>query len=114
MIVAALLEEMPVAPHEPIIDRETLRHLRRMKWVLVYHLGMSLHQQKRYADAQEVLSGCVEPHMLACAPDDVVIGLVYFFRGVQLAQVDNLNEAEESFHLSLASKWGLPIKIKLY
>ncbi len=111
-IVASLLAETPHMPPEPAIDTETLAHLRRMKWVLLYHLGMALHQQKRLDEAQTVLAGCVAPHMLACAPDDVVVGIVHFFRGVELAHQDRLNDAEECFHLSLASKWGATDKNK--
>jgi tetratricopeptide (TPR) repeat protein len=88
------------------VDTVTLSHLRRMKWVLLYHMGLSLHQQKRFDEAQDVLEGCVAVEMLACAPDDIVVGIVHFFRGVELAHEDRLEEAEECFASSLASKWG--------
>jgi len=44
--------------------------------------------------------------MLACAPDDLVVGMVFFFQGVQLSQIDRLAEAEEAFKSALHSNWG--------
>ena len=75
-IVQALLDEMPCTPAGSIVDAASLAHVRRLKWVLLYHMGLALHQQKRYNDAQRVLRECTEIHMSPCAPDDMCLGIV--------------------------------------
>ena len=72
----ALLDEMPCTPAGSIVDAASLAHVRRLKWVLLYHIGLALHQQKRYDDAQRVLRECTEIHMSPCAPDDMCLGIV--------------------------------------
>ena len=88
------------------IDKPMLQHIRRMKWVLLYHGALALHMQKRFEEAEEVLRQCVHETMMACAPDDITLGMVYFFLGVEFAQTQRLQEADESFANSLQSKWG--------
>ena len=49
------------------IDKPMLQHIRRMKWVLLYHGALALHMQKRFEEAEEVLRQCVDQTMMACA-----------------------------------------------
>ena len=89
-----------------IVDKETLSSLRRLKWVLLYHAGQALHMQKRFEDAEATLVQCTSSNMLACAPDDLTLGMVQFFLGVQRSLLERLEDAEEALLDSEKSKWG--------
>ncbi len=79
----------------PIIDAAALGAVRRLKWVLLYHAALSQHMQRLYKPAQEYLQQCTQLHMVSAAPDDKVLGLVYFFLGVQLSQLNQYEEVRK-------------------
>jgi len=100
--LAKRLDDLP----PPIIDAATLGSIRRLKWVLVYHAALSMHMQRLYKPAHDYLLICTHVDMLAAAPDDMILGMVYFFLGVQLSQLERFVEATAAFDSALVSKWG--------
>ena len=65
-----------------------------------------MHMQRMYEPAHDYLLICTDGNMLAAAPDDMILGMVYFFLGVQLSQLERFPEATAAFDSALASKWG--------
>ncbi len=99
-------EEESTNVFELVIDETSLQSIRRLKWVLLYHSALAMHMQQLYDQAHDYLAVCTDITMIACAPDDLVIGMCFFFMGVQLSQIDRLAEAEDALNQASSSNWG--------
>lgn len=80
-------------------------YLKRVDWILRYHLSLCLYMQMNFAEAEEVLLGCLTPDCRKFVPDDLSLGTLLFFLALTQTQLQKFGEADAHLAQCAATHW---------
>lgn len=94
-------------------DQSTEVTLRKLDWMINYHLALANYRIADYMGSAEMLRNCVTAangvDSSKYSPDEYTLGLTQYFLGMSLLRqrkVMYLDEANSYFHLALESAWS--------
>lgn len=99
-------------------------YLKRLDWILLYHVALCLYMQHKFADAERVRNSfhctfavyflfavhqvflqCVGEDALKFVPDDLSLGTQLFFLALSQMQLENLTAAAENLEKCAQTHW---------